>query len=113
MSFSLEPRTDAPRWLASALTIAAFVFALVLSAVVIALVGGDPIRSYLHILGAAFGSVGRHRSGFGSTYRLGWSGHLHVRRALAPEDIQEEFAGPRTEPRCRLARADNHPLARS
>jgi simple sugar transport system permease protein len=58
VSFSLEPRTDAPRWLASALTIAAFVFALALSAVIIALVGGDPIRSYLHILGAAFGSVG-------------------------------------------------------
>ena len=58
MNLSLEPRTDAPRWLASALTIAAFVFALVLSAVIIALVGGDPIRSYLHILGAAFGSVG-------------------------------------------------------
>ena len=44
--------------MASALTLAAFVFALVLSAVIIALVGGDPIRSYVHILGAAFGSVG-------------------------------------------------------
>ena len=58
MNLSLEPRTHAPRWLASALTIAAFIFALALSAVIIALVGGDPIRSYLHILGAAFGSVG-------------------------------------------------------
>jgi simple sugar transport system permease protein len=58
MNISLEPRTDAPRWLSTALTFAAFVFALALSAVIIALVGGDPIRSYLHILGAAFGSVG-------------------------------------------------------
>ena len=40
------------------MTFAAFVFALVLSGLIIALVGGDPIRSYLHIVGAAFGSVG-------------------------------------------------------
>ena len=58
MSFSLEPRTDAPRWLSTVMTFAAFVFALALSAVIIALVGGDPIRSYVHIVGAAFGSVG-------------------------------------------------------
>jgi general nucleoside transport system permease protein len=58
VTFSLEPRTDAPRWLPTVLTVAALVFALTLSAVIIALVGGDPIRSYLHILGAAFGSVG-------------------------------------------------------
>jgi general nucleoside transport system permease protein len=58
VTFSLEPRTDAPRWLPTVLTFAALIFALTLSAVIIALVGGDPIRSYLHILGAAFGSVG-------------------------------------------------------
>src|SRR4051812_29300074 len=58
MTFSLEPRTDAPRWLPTALTLAAFVFALTLSAIISALVGGDPVRSYVHILGAAFGSVG-------------------------------------------------------
>ena len=58
MNFSLEPRTDAPRWLSTVMTFAAFVFALALSAVIIALVGGDPIRSYVHIVGAAFGSVG-------------------------------------------------------
>ena len=58
MNLRLEPRTDAPRWFAGAMTVAAFIFALTLSGLIIALVGGDPIRSYLHILGAAFGSVG-------------------------------------------------------
>jgi general nucleoside transport system permease protein len=58
MTFSLEPRIDAPRWLSTALTIGALIFALTVSAIIIAIVGGDPIRSYLHILGAAFGSVG-------------------------------------------------------
>ncbi len=58
MNLSLEPRTDAPRWFSSAMTIAAFIFALTLSGLIIALVGGDPIKSYVHILGAAFGSIG-------------------------------------------------------
>ena len=40
------------------MTFAALVFALVLSGSIIALVGGDPIRSYGHIVDAAFGSVG-------------------------------------------------------
>ena len=39
-------------------TVAAVAVALLISGVIIALVGGDPIRSYLHILSAAFGSVG-------------------------------------------------------
>ena len=39
-------------------TILALVVALVISGLVIAFVGGDPIRSYGHILSAAFGSVG-------------------------------------------------------
>ena len=58
MTLRLEPRTDAPRWWSGALTIAAVVFALTASGLVIALVGGDPIRAYLHIFEAAFGSVG-------------------------------------------------------
>jgi simple sugar transport system permease protein len=40
------------------MTVAAFIFALAVSGLIIALVGGDPIRSYVHIVGAAFGSVG-------------------------------------------------------
>ncbi len=58
MTLRLEPRTDAPRWWSGALTISAVVFALTASGFIIALVGGDPIRAYLHILEAAFGSVG-------------------------------------------------------
>ncbi len=58
MNLRLEPRTDAPRWWSAALTLGALVFALTISAVVIALVGGEPIRAYQHILVAAFGSVG-------------------------------------------------------
>ena len=58
MTIRLEPRVQASRWLSPALTLAAVAAALVISGVIIAVVGGDPIRSYLHILNAAFGSVG-------------------------------------------------------
>ncbi|MEA2608717.1 MAG: ral nucleoside transport system permease protein [Chloroflexota bacterium] len=54
----LEPRAVVPRWLSPLATIAAVAVALVISGVIIAAVGGDPVRSYLHILNAAFGSVG-------------------------------------------------------
>jgi simple sugar transport system permease protein len=58
MTIRLEPRVQPPRWLSTAMTFAAVAVALVISGVIIAAVGGDPIRSYLHILNAAFGSVG-------------------------------------------------------
>ncbi len=58
MNLTLEPRTDPSRAFSFAVNMAALVVALVLSGLMIAVVGGDPIRSYLHILGAAFGSVG-------------------------------------------------------
>ena len=54
----LEPRVDAPRWLSSALTLGAIAVALAISAVILAVVGADPIRVYAHILRASFGSVG-------------------------------------------------------
>ena len=47
-----------PRWLSPLATVAAVVVALIISGIIIAAVGGDPVRSYLHILNAAFGSVG-------------------------------------------------------
>jgi simple sugar transport system permease protein len=47
-----------PRWLSPLATVAAVAVALVISGIIIAAVGGDPIRSYLHILNAAFGSIG-------------------------------------------------------
>ena len=54
---SLERRLDAPRW-SGLITLGAVLVALVISGLLIALVGGDPIRSYVHIVGAAFGSPG-------------------------------------------------------
>jgi simple sugar transport system permease protein len=56
-SIRLERRLEPPRW-APLTVVAAIAFALVVSALILALVGGDPVRSYLHILKAAFGSVG-------------------------------------------------------
>jgi ABC-type uncharacterized transport system permease subunit len=58
VTIRLEPRISAPRWLSTAATIGAVAVALALSGIIIAFVGGDPIRSYLHILNASFGSIG-------------------------------------------------------
>ena len=58
MTIRLEPRAVVPRWLSPLATVGAVAIALVISGVIIAAVGGDPIRSYLHILNAAFGSIG-------------------------------------------------------
>jgi general nucleoside transport system permease protein len=58
MTLRLEPRTDIPRWFPAVMTLAAVVFALVLSGLIIWLVGGDPIASFVHIIEAAFGSIG-------------------------------------------------------
>jgi general nucleoside transport system permease protein len=58
MRIHLEPRADIPRWMTPILTILAVVVALVIGALILWFVGGDPIRAYLHILSAAFGSVG-------------------------------------------------------
>ena len=58
MTLRLEPRTDAPRWFSAVMTLAALAFAFVVSGFIIWLVGGDPIKSFGHIIVAAFGSVG-------------------------------------------------------
>ena len=58
MTLTLVPRVSAPRWLGPAATIGAVLVALLAGGVMIAIAGGDPVRSYLHILNAAFGSVG-------------------------------------------------------
>lgn len=49
---------EPPRWYPLAITLGAILFALTIGGVVIALVGGDPFRSYVHIARASFGSVG-------------------------------------------------------
>jgi simple sugar transport system permease protein len=53
----LEQRLEPPRW-APLTTLVAILFALLVSGLVLAFVGGDPVRSYVHIFNAAFGSVG-------------------------------------------------------
>ena len=58
VNLSLEPRTDAPRWLSTVMTFAAFVFALLLSARDHRPRRRRPDPLLPHILGAAFGSVG-------------------------------------------------------
>jgi len=58
MTIRLEPRMAIPRWLSPVTTIGAVVVALLISALILAFVGGDPVRAYLHIVNAAFGSVG-------------------------------------------------------
>ena len=58
VSFRLEPRLSAPRWLSPALTLGALVVALVISGVFLAIVGADPIRVYQHILVSSFGDIG-------------------------------------------------------
>jgi simple sugar transport system permease protein len=58
MTIRLEPRGEPPAWLSPLLTVAAVVVALLIGALVLAFVGGDPVRTYLHIVDAAFGDIG-------------------------------------------------------
>jgi ABC-type uncharacterized transport system permease subunit len=55
----LEPRLDEPPgWYSFLLSLAAIIVALIVGGIVIAAAGGDPIRSYIHIANASFGSLG-------------------------------------------------------
>jgi simple sugar transport system permease protein len=54
----IEPRMDSPRWLAPLVSLVAVILALVIGAVILAVIGGNPFRAYAHIAGAAFGSLG-------------------------------------------------------
>jgi simple sugar transport system permease protein len=54
----VERRLDAPAWLSPVVSVGAIVVALGLGAIVLSLVGGDPIRAYAHIGRAAFGDLG-------------------------------------------------------
>lgn len=58
MTFRLEPRGPVSPWLTPALTLAAIGVALAIGAVILAFVGGDPVRAYVHIIDAAFGDIG-------------------------------------------------------
>jgi len=54
----VERRLDVPGWLGPAISFGAVVVALVLGALVLKFVGGDPVRAYAHIGRAAFGDLG-------------------------------------------------------
>ena len=55
----LEPRLEEPpRWFPAAVSFGAIVIALILGGILIALAGGDPWRSYMHIARASFGNLG-------------------------------------------------------
>ncbi len=54
----IEPRLEQPGWLAFIVSLGAVIFALVLGAIVLKLVGGDPIRAYSFMAKAAFGGIG-------------------------------------------------------
>jgi simple sugar transport system permease protein len=55
----IEPRlSEPPRWYPAVISVSAIILALLLGGVVIALAGGDPLRSYAHIAKASFGSLG-------------------------------------------------------
>ncbi len=58
IAIRVEPRMETPRWLPAALSIGAIVLALLIGGIIIWLAGGEPLRSYEHILKAAFGSLG-------------------------------------------------------
>ncbi|MBI3243551.1 MAG: ABC transporter permease [Chloroflexi bacterium] len=57
-TIKIEPRLDVPRWLSPAVSLGAIIVALILGAVILKLVGGDPIAAYVHIGKAAFGDIG-------------------------------------------------------
>ncbi|MGZ6317550.1 MAG: ABC transporter permease [Anaerolineales bacterium] len=55
----VEPRlAQPPSWYPAAVSLIAIVVALVVGGLIIQLVGGDAIRSYVHIAEASFGSLG-------------------------------------------------------
>jgi simple sugar transport system permease protein len=55
----IEPRLAVPPpWYPAAISLGAIIVALFLGGIVIALAGGDPVKSYAHIARASFGSVG-------------------------------------------------------
>jgi len=58
-SIRLEPRLEEPpRWFPAVVSLSAIIVALTLGGVIIAMVGGNPFRSYAHIAQASFGSLG-------------------------------------------------------
>ncbi len=58
-SIQVEPRLDeTPKWFPAVVSFGAVVVALLISAVILAAVGGNPWKTYAHIADASFGSWG-------------------------------------------------------
>ncbi len=57
-TIKVEPRLNVPGWLPPLVSLGAIVVALLLGAIVLKLVGGDPVAAYAHIGRAAFGNLG-------------------------------------------------------
>ncbi|MGE5140833.1 MAG: ABC transporter permease [Rudaea sp.] len=55
---TFEPRLQVPRWLPLATSVGSVIFALLVGAVILKFVGGDPVDVYFHIYSAAFGNAG-------------------------------------------------------
>jgi ABC-type uncharacterized transport system permease subunit len=59
LKIRIEPRLDEPpAWFPVVLSLVAIIVALIMGGIVISAAGGDPIRSYVHIANASFGSIG-------------------------------------------------------
>jgi simple sugar transport system permease protein len=59
LRLSLEPRlTEPPRWYPSVIALGSVVVGLIFGGIMIALAGGNPIASYVHIARASLGSIG-------------------------------------------------------
>lgn len=54
----IEPRMEQPSWLSAAVSLGALVVALIIGGIILAIVGGDPLRAYRFMAGAAFGNLG-------------------------------------------------------
>lgn len=58
-SIRVEPRMEQPaRWYPFLVSFLALLIALIIGGFILAFAGGDPIRSYIHIARASFGSLG-------------------------------------------------------
>lgn len=57
-TIKVERRLDTPPWLGTVVSIGAIIVALLLGALVLAMVGGDPWAAYVHIAKASFGDIG-------------------------------------------------------
>jgi simple sugar transport system permease protein len=55
----IEPRIDEPpKWYPFAISVGAFIIALIIGGILIAFAGGNPFASYAHIARASFGNIG-------------------------------------------------------